>query len=146
MVRFLVVACIAVASLAGCGGSGEEKKAKVVIDDQLRYYVQAQEALARDNFDEAGRSLLLMWEHTQEPLNKKVYQAAKAADIADMRQIFVDISAAMDVKALPAGYSLAYCPMANENKGAHWVQKEGEITNPYYGSSMLRCGTLKESM
>jgi Cu(I)/Ag(I) efflux system membrane fusion protein len=34
---------------------------------------------------------------------------------------------------------LAYCPM----KDASWLQSDGELLNPYYGSQMLRCGTFK---
>jgi hypothetical protein len=30
--------------------------------------------------------------------------------------------------------------MAFNNKGAFWVQKEGEIVNPYHGMMMLHCG------
>ncbi len=33
---------------------------------------------------------------------------------------------------------VAYCPMAKES----WLQDGDLIANPYYGSSMLRCGTI----
>ena len=36
-----------------------------------------------------------------------------------------------------------YCPMANDNSGAGWLQKPGEVANPYFGASMLRCGGKK---
>jgi ssDNA-binding Zn-finger/Zn-ribbon topoisomerase 1 len=35
-----------------------------------------------------------------------------------------------------------YCPMAN----ASWLQKEEGTRNPYFGSSMLKCGTVKEEL
>jgi hypothetical protein len=35
---------------------------------------------------------------------------------------------------------VVFCPMAFNNKGAHWVQKTGEIVNPYHGMMMLHCG------
>ena len=47
------------------------------------------------------------------------------------------------LKAHPAeqeGYEVCFCPMAFNNKGAYWVQKKGEILNPYHGKMMLRCG------
>ncbi len=47
------------------------------------------------------------------------------------------------LKAHPAeqeGYEVCHCPMAFNNKGAYWVQKKGEILNPYHGKMMLRCG------
>ena len=36
----------------------------------------------------------------------------------------------------------AYCPM----KKAHWLSKEAVIRNPYYGSSMLSCGKVEETL
>jgi Cu(I)/Ag(I) efflux system membrane fusion protein len=35
--------------------------------------------------------------------------------------------------------------MAAGNKGADWLQKQKEIRNPYFGKSMLTCGTLVKS-
>ena len=35
-----------------------------------------------------------------------------------------------------------YCPMAFDNRGAAWLQIEEVKANPYFGASMLRCGTL----
>ena len=44
---------------------------------------------------------------------------------------------------IPPGYAVAFCPMADDDRGARWVQKKGEIANPYFGSSMLICGVFK---
>jgi hypothetical protein len=38
------------------------------------------------------------------------------------------------------GAELAYCPM----KKASWLQKKGEIRNPYYGAEMLECGVKED--
>jgi len=35
-----------------------------------------------------------------------------------------------------------YCPMADGN----WMSDERKIVNPYYGSSMLSCGTVKSEI
>lgn len=37
-----------------------------------------------------------------------------------------------------------YCPMANNNEGAYWLSATKEIRNPYYGKSMLTCGSNEE--
>ena len=37
------------------------------------------------------------------------------------------------------GVRVAYCPMARKP----WLQKDGAIQNPYYGASMLTCGSFK---
>ena len=38
----------------------------------------------------------------------------------------------------------AWCPMAFDNRGASWIQSGEEISNPYFGETMLRCGEIKE--
>lgn len=38
-----------------------------------------------------------------------------------------------------------YCPMYNNNQGAVWLSAKEEIRNPYFGNSMLRCGTVQKT-
>lgn len=37
-----------------------------------------------------------------------------------------------------------YCPMYNDGKGAVWISEAKTIKNPYYGSKMLTCGSVKK--
>lgn len=39
-----------------------------------------------------------------------------------------------------------YCPMAFNNKGAHWLSHEEKIKNPYFGNKMLTCGEVTETL
>ena len=39
-----------------------------------------------------------------------------------------------------------FCPMANKGKGANWLSKENIVKNPYYGSKMLGCGKVVETL
>ncbi len=39
-----------------------------------------------------------------------------------------------------------YCPMAVNNKGAYWLSESKEISNPYFGDKMLRCGETRETL
>jgi len=39
-----------------------------------------------------------------------------------------------------------YCPMAFDNKGAYWMSYERDIKNPYFGSKMLNCGSIEDSL
>lgn len=39
-----------------------------------------------------------------------------------------------------------HCPMYNDNKGANWLSVSKEIKNPYYGSKMLTCGSIKNEI
>jgi hypothetical protein len=49
-------------------------------------------------------------------------------------------------KVFGTGQVLYYdhCPMALNNTGANWLSETKEIQNPYMGSSMISCGTVKE--
>ncbi len=66
----------------------------------------------------------------------------------DKRKNFVFLSTVM-VKSVKAfGYGnqvlyVAYCPMANNNKGAYWLSKTNQIRNPYLGNKMPDCGEVK---
>jgi membrane fusion protein, copper/silver efflux system len=40
----------------------------------------------------------------------------------------------------------AHCPMAFDDRGAAWLQSGTTIANPYFGASMLRCGTVEGPM
>jgi protein SCO1/2 len=71
---------------------------------------------------------------------------AKQATIADARRAFGTVSEALIayLKAgnvpLTAGVRIAYCPMLRKQ----WLQKDGSVENPYYGSRMLACGELTQ--
>ncbi len=39
-----------------------------------------------------------------------------------------------------------FCPMAFDSKGAFWISAEKEISNPYFGEQMLKCGETKETL
>lgn len=81
-------------------------------------------------------------------------QAAKiagATDLAAARLAFADLSNEMAPLVKGGQLStgsvyLEYCPMANNNTGAYWLSNEREIKNPYFGSMMLKCGSVKETI
>ncbi|MES2108955.1 MAG: DUF3347 domain-containing protein [Bacteroidota bacterium] len=52
------------------------------------------------------------------------------------------------VKLLGAGQPLFvdHCPMYNNNKGADWLSETKEIKNPYLGTKMPTCGSVKEEL
>ena len=93
---------------------------------------------------------------TYEPLAKKLETGAgsisdNAAKIALQRDQFESLSTNLFsvTKALKVNSEAAYwqfCPMANDGKGAYWLSKENKVKNPYYGKSMLTCGSVKETL
>ncbi len=72
--------------------------------------------------------------------------SAESGDINLMRTEFLTISISLigwlkSTGQKPhSGAAIYFCPMANNNKGAEWVQRSGGVKNPYYGSAMLGCG------
>lgn len=37
-------------------------------------------------------------------------------------------------------------PMAFDSKGAHWPSAEREIRDPHFGTKMLKCGSINETL
>ena len=72
-------------------------------------------------------------------------QLTSARDIEDARAKFGNLSVAIDtymtglkLKA-PDGVKVAVCPMVQKP----WLQSAGAIDNPYFGKSMLTCGSFR---
>ena len=107
---------------------------------QVAEYVRAQEALAADDFEEAQRALADLIAIADSVVGPLARAAAGAGDIASMRSAFKPLSELLAGMDLPAGYARAYCPMYDG--GSNWVQVDGPVRNPYYGSMMLTCGVV----
>jgi hypothetical protein len=39
-----------------------------------------------------------------------------------------------------------HCPMASDGKGANWLSETKNIKNPYFGSKMMKCGSVKRQI
>jgi Cu(I)/Ag(I) efflux system membrane fusion protein len=126
-------------------------------------YLTLQAKLAAD--DQAGahaafgtvRSALSDKDLTIEPgLYKRMEQAigegASASKLPATRAAFANLSDAMlslyaNVESpLSEPLSVAFCPMARDGKGGKWLQRGTEIRNPYYGSEMLTCGSVENTL
>jgi hypothetical protein len=107
---------------------------------QVAEYVRAQEALAADDFAEAQRALGDLIAVADGVIGPLARVAAGGEDIASMRSAFKPLSELLAGMDLPAGYARAYCPMYDG--GSNWVQADGPVRNPYYGSTMLTCGVV----
>ncbi|MBS3742654.1 MAG: DUF3347 domain-containing protein, partial [Candidatus Cloacimonetes bacterium] len=95
------------------------------------------------------------WMEYQKVLKEKAEKIQKAEKLGEQRKHFIQLSGNMIelVKTFEApetdqGSSLyvQFCPMANDDKGAFWLSKEGEVKNPYYGDMMLTCGEVREEI
>ena len=136
--RYLSRLFIVAIAIAACGSSDPAPP-------PLVHYVAAQEALAADDLDQARQALQGLVQSASPTLKPLAEKAASAADLAAVRVAFKPLSEEVMKGQIPEGYVVAYCPMADGEKGAHWVQKDQpQIANPYFGASMLRCGVFKE--
>lgn len=76
---------------------------------------------------------------------------SEVEDIEVQREHFASITDGMYkmVKTYDANEEAVYythCPMAFDNNGGYWLSKDKEIKNPYFGSKMLKCGSVKETI
>ncbi|TCJ12156.1 DUF3347 domain-containing protein [Flaviaesturariibacter flavus] len=82
----------------------------------------------------------------QAPLLADASAVASAKEISKQRVFFQSLSEniIITVRAsqLVKPAYIAYCPM----KKAYWISAESGIRNPYYGSSMLTCGKVTETI
>ena len=143
--RNFLVAAVMVAVAAGVHAAADVKPV-------VEAYLQVQAALASDTFDGVKPAAAAVAAQAEKmgPSGASIAQAAKAVQTAgDMkaaRAAFGDLSDAVIAAAKAEGWKglddvkIAYCPMAKES----WLQKEEKIRNPYYGSSMLSCGSFQE--
>ena len=142
----------------------------VSIKDIVVTYLQLKNAFAEDNSKEAatlGNTLMSAFKNfnrtalttAQKQTFEDIEDDAKEhaehigkneGNIAHQREHFELLSKDIYdlVKAFGAGQVLYkdFCPMYNDGKGAFWLSETKEIKNPYFGKSMLTCGTIKEEI
>ena len=148
--------------------SNVSAQVKETVGQVLKDYLQVKEALVSSDpqvAQEKARAVLAsaqsanltllegeQKEYAEEKLGQVKESASKIAEntnLEDQRENFEPLSEAVFAlaKAYGAnGQALYYqhCPMALENTGAYWVSTDSEIRNPYFGESMLKCGSTEE--
>jgi Cu(I)/Ag(I) efflux system membrane fusion protein len=72
-----------------------------------------------------------------------------AADLNAARVAFKELSDALVAHRQTDGtvterFYVIHCSMAFDNQGASWLQATKTASNPYFGASMLRCGSLQK--
>ena len=106
----------------------------------LKPYLAVQEALAKDDFKTALASHQSLC-HKEGKSIASSYKDCKKSfkSIEELRESFKTLSMVYIEKGSKEemkGLTKATCPMAQ----AKWIQKNGNLANPYYGKSMLECG------
>lgn len=147
-----------------------DKQAKEALQPLYDTYLSWKEALTNDDFKEAQKSATnfksalkkvdmrlfkdeahMVWMDVQARLAKSLEHIQHFSDIEQLRKAFQPVSATMielNSTFSPLGKIIyvQHCPMADNNKGADWLSSEKEIRNPYFGSSMLKCGEVTKEI
>lgn len=91
-----------------------------------------------------------VWMKVMKDLTANAEKIATSKDVAKQRETFALLSKSMyeltkvSKQETPVYYQ--HCPMYNNGKGANWLSKEEAVKNPYYGSKMLTCGSVTETI
>ncbi len=139
------------------------------LEATLMVYITLQDDLSRDHYKEAqvtANMLLtklesidmgtlsdkphMAWMTVFSELKQSTEMILKANDIEGSRRGFAELSEAMTDAVRRFGHGLTgkivqiKCPMAFNNRGGIWLQNKEQVENPYFGSTMRRCGELVE--
>jgi copper chaperone CopZ len=113
----------------------------------------AKELLATINAVKMGELKMdvhMVWMKILENLKKDVTAISSSTDAKKQRDSFDTLSVSLYelIKVSKSDETVYYqfCPMANDGKGANWLSKENNIKNPYFGSMMLSCGKVVETI
>jgi pheromone shutdown protein TraB len=90
------------------------------------------------------------WMKVANDLAEDAEHINESNDIVHQRDHFMNLSkniySIIKVGKVVVPIYYQFCPMANKGKGANWLSKEMAIKNPYYGSQMLSCGRVIETI
>lgn len=92
----------------------------------------------------------VFWSAHAGELTSALDRVLSAENIARRRLAFEPLSDQLwlEARQFGQGTGLAvrrfHCPMAMDGAGAYWLQDHATVANPYYGDTMLRCGSEVE--
>ena len=121
--------------------------------DIFKHYIHIKNALTNSNVDKAKSGAMMLATALGE--NNAVAKTLAASiykenDLEEQRRIFSGITKKMHpilLDALTSGTIYKkFCPMAFNNTGGYWFSDHKEIRNPYFGTKMLKCGVIKETL
>lgn len=153
-IRSLFAAALVAAPLAGFAADKTASDPALMQPVKSIYdsYLKIQVELAKDSTKEVSENASAIAKAVNgdkmkmlpADVAKQAEALAKAKDLKAAREAFKPLSASLtkylaDNKAGKGVYHEGYCPMVK----ASWLQTEKEVRNPYMGSAMLTCGTLK---
>jgi uncharacterized protein DUF3347 len=127
-------------------------RAADTINNVLTPYFRLQTALVDDRIDTIKTDAQLVAQEANglgaagKPIEAAATALSQTTDIGAAREAFGRLSDAViayaeSTKTSPgADVATVYCPMVKKS----WLQKNGEIKNPYFGKAMPDCGEKKK--
>jgi Cu(I)/Ag(I) efflux system membrane fusion protein len=91
-----------------------------------------------------------IWMQRSSTMARALKTTEKTGDIEEVRKAFrtfsdelISVLGRFEITWQGPLYKI-HCPMAFNDTGADWLQKDKDIRNPYFGASMLKCGVIKQ--
>ncbi|NQX39401.1 Protein of unknown function [Pedobacter steynii] len=152
---FLIVAFVA--TFSAQNGFAQDNTNDSKPGQLLDLYYQIKDALLKGNpalaattaeaFSKTALAVKGLPEADRKVLLKDASALSSTKDLKEQRVYLVDFSEHMYALAKSVKLSTdpiykIWCPM----KKANWLSKESAIKNPYYGSAMLTCGKVTETL
>lgn len=107
-------------------------------------------ALSAIKMETLAMDVHMVWMKEMSGLMASAGTISATQDIELQREIFIPFSKSIYELIKVAKYEtpvyVQFCPMANGGEGANWVSKEKAVKNPFYGSQMLTCGKVVETI
>jgi hypothetical protein len=159
MKKIILVAVAFLASAAIQKSYSQDTLKQKQLSKLLSHYYNIKDALVAGNANKAaseaeeyvrtlnGIEFQTISEGNANALLKDAGSISETKDINRQREHFANFSNNMIILAKSLNLSSvpiyqAYCPMKN----AYWLTADKTIKNPYYGSSMLTCGKIVETI
>jgi len=116
-------------------------------------YLEIKMALANDDagtVKDVAREMAKSFSSERAAMKEIAEKMSDTDDIEAQRNLFAQFTekaGPMFEDALSAGTIYKkFCPMAFNNQGAYWYAAVEEVTNPYYGKEMPKCGAVSKTI
>ncbi|SIQ31475.1 Protein of unknown function [Chryseobacterium sp. RU37D] len=156
MKKYIITAVLSLFSILSI--SAQSKK-DAQVSKLYQNYIAIKSALASDDADKTSKAAeefiktasaidyKVVSEGNLNILKKDATAISEARNITVQRETFFNLSDNMigltkEFKLSENPIYVQYCPMADGS----WLSDEKKIVNPYYGSSMLSCGSVKSEI
>ena len=127
----------------------------------IKEYLMLKDDLVASNYEKAHHRIALLVKNIKEvslkdsnlssiidAMKLDLNQMEQSKNLEDLRKAFRNFSQNIvllkNESPYLSNYIVQFCPMASENMGGVWLSDSKQIRNPYFGESMLECGSIQK--